>query len=288
VDEAGAMVSAQHVDENGYVAGVRKVRRERVDEDQVEKRGDFFVLKGDPAIRVDARTFKMSKSRGNVINPDDVVRQYGADSLRLYEMFMGPLEQVKPWSMRGVEGVHRFLNRVWRLVCDEEIGAVLPAVVDAEPDRAQLKLLHGLIRKVGEDIEAMRFNTAIAMMMEFVNEATRWEKRPRSVLLTFLEVLSPFAPHIAEELAEKLGRTESLARAPWPVFDPAMLVESAVEIAVQVNGKLRGTLTIPVEATQDEAAAAAQALPGVAPHLAGKTIRKVIFVPKKLLNLVVG
>lgn len=230
---------------------------------------------------------KMSKSRGNVVNPDDVIREYGADSLRLYEMFMGPLEAVKPWNMRGVEGVARFLNRAYRLVCDEESGAVLPSIV-GEPSRDQLRALHGMLKKVGEDIEGLRFNTAISAMMEFANEAQKWEQRPRAVLEPFIVALSPFAPHLAEELWAKLGHTESLAYKPWPTYDPALLVSETMEIPVQVNGKLRGKLVVSTGATQESLLAAAQVEAGIQSHLAGKTIRKVIYVPNRLLNLVVS
>src|SRR5262249_11240483 len=158
-----------------------------------------FVLTADPRVRVDARAYKMSKSRGNVINPDEVVGKYGADSMRLYEMFMGPLEATKPWSMRGVEGVYRFLSRVWRLIVDERSESTRPleAVRDVEPDRDTLRLLHQTIKKVTLDLEAMRFNTAIASMMEFSNYLTKLEVRPRSVLERFVLILSPFAPHMA-------------------------------------------------------------------------------------------
>ena len=231
---------------------------------------------------------KMSKSRGNVVNPDHVIRDFGADSLRLYEMFMGPLEAVKPWSMRGVEGVHRFLNRVYRLACDDETQAVLPAVVADAPSAEQLRALHACIKKVTEDLDGMRFNTAISAMMEFVNAATGWDRRPHAVLEPFLLLLAPFAPHVAEELWQKLGHTTSLAYEPWPSFDPALLVEDTVEIAVQVNGKVRGRVRIPAGADQATALAAAKADAAVKPHLEGKAIRKEIVVPGKLVNIVVG
>ncbi len=230
---------------------------------------------------------KMSKSRGNVVNPDDVIRAYGADSLRLYEMFMGPLEAVKPWSMRGVEGVYRFLNRAYRLVCDEETGAVLPAV-GGEATPEQNRALHAMLKKVGDDIEGLRFNTAISAMMEFSNEAQKWTQRPRAILEAFVLALSPFAPHLAEELWEKLGHSASLAYEPWPAFDPAFLVSDTMEIPVQVNGKLRGKVVIAAGAAQDAVLAAAQADANVQSHLAGKAIRKVIYVPNRLLNLVVA
>ncbi|MBW7909597.1 MAG: leucine--tRNA ligase [Kiritimatiellae bacterium] len=229
---------------------------------------------------------KMSKSRGNVVNPDDVIREYGADSLRLYEMFMGPLEAVKPWSMRGVEGVFRFLNRAYRLMCDEETGALLPAIGgDATPE--QLRALHQMLKKVGDDIEGLRFNTAISAMMEFTNEAQKWTQRPRAVMDAFVLALSPFAPHVAEELWEKLGHANSLAYEPWPNYDPARLVSDTMEIPVQVNGKLRGKIIVPVGTAQEAILAAAQAEASVQAQLSGKSIRKVIYVPGRLLNLVV-
>ncbi|MFO1491867.1 MAG: class I tRNA ligase family protein [Kiritimatiellia bacterium] len=228
----------------------------------------------------------MSKSRGNVVNPDDVIKAYGADSLRLYEMFMGPLEQVKPWSMKGVEGVHRFLNRVYRWLCDEETGVVHASVGDHPATVEQQRALHQTIRKVGEDIEAMRFNTAISAMMEFLNAATRWEKIPRGAASSFLLLLAPFAPHLAEELWGKLGHSDSLAHEPWPVHDEALLKLDQVEIPVQVNGKLRGKLTIAPDAAQAAVVALAIQLPAVMQQLEGKVIRKEIFVTGKMLNLV--
>src|SRR5262249_10346847 len=189
----------------------------KLDEEAVEKRGDFFVLKEAPNVRIDARAYKMSKSRGNVINPDKVVEQYGADSLRLYEMFMGPLEATKPWSMRGVEGVYRFLSRVWRLFIDDRAAEVRlsGAVTDAEPDRDTLRALHRTIQKVTEDLDGMRFNTAIAAMMEFTNHMTRLDVRPRKVLDNFVLLLAPYAPHIAEALWATLGHAHTLAYEPW-------------------------------------------------------------------------
>jgi leucyl-tRNA synthetase len=264
------------------------VEGRRVPEEAIVKKGEGFVLKEDPARAVEARTYKMSKSRGNVINPDDIVREYGADSLRLYEMFMGPLEAVKPWSMQGVEGVHRFLNRVWRLYIDERSGAPVSALTDAEPDAEQWRAIHGLIRKVTEDIEAMRFNTAIAAMMEFLNTATRWEQQPRAVAERLVLLLSPFAPHLAEELWSRLGHPGSLAYEPWPAWDPERLKEDHLEIPVQVNGKHRGTIRVPAGATQEAILAAARADPVVARHLEGKTLRKEIYVAGRLVSLVIG
>ena len=181
-DEAGKPVSAEFVDKNGIhnTTGVRLERR-KLQESEIEKKDENFVWSENPAIQLDARAYKMSKSRGNVINPDYIVDNFGADSLRLYEMFMGPLEQMKPWSMKGVEGVNRFLNRVWRLVMDNHDENLLSSdLSDTDPNANQLRELHATIKKVTEDIEEMRFNTAIAAMMSFVNEAMKWETRPQS------------------------------------------------------------------------------------------------------------
>jgi leucyl-tRNA synthetase len=230
---------------------------------------------------------KMSKSLGNVVNPDDVIDQFGADALRLYEMFMGPLEASKPWSTQGVEGITRFLDRVWRL-CIGEDGGASPALVGDEPSPETRRLLHQTIRKVTEDVEALKFNTAVAQMMVFVNEMTRLERRPRSAIEPFVLLLSPFAPHIGEELWQRLGHAESLAYAPWPEWDPALVVEDVVTIAVQVNGKLRATLELPRGADADAVRQAALADARVLRHVDGAEVRKAIFVKDKLLNLVVA
>ncbi|MFH0953361.1 MAG: leucine--tRNA ligase [Verrucomicrobiota bacterium] len=229
---------------------------------------------------------KMSKSLKNVVNPDDVIGQYGADTFRLYEMFMGPLEASKPWNTRDVPGVHRFLNRVWRMVAGDEDH---PAMVadGAGGDEAEREL-HRLIKKVGDDVESMKFNTAIAAMMEFVNLVYKAGKISRSQAERFVLVLSPFAPHLGEELWEKLGHKKTLAYELWPAADARLLVDATVEIPVQINGKLRGRITVPAGATQQAVVAAAKADSSVAAHLAGKTIRKEVYVPGRLLNLVVG
>ena len=272
---------------------------------------------------------KMSKARGNVVNPDDIVSEYGADSLRLFEMFMGPLEMVKPWNTRGVEGVYRFLGRVWRLFVDEksetefeqaettadtcsrpaardesadsraftsaatkllELIKLSPAIKEVPATPAQLKTLHACIKKVTEDLDGLRFNTAISAMMVFVNDAITWETKPVSVLRDFLVLLAPFAPHLAEELWAKLNIQHpiSLTYAVWPKFDPALLVEDTLEIPVQVNGKLRDVIRVPANADNVTVEAAAKASEKVQQFIAGKTIRKVIVVPKKLVNIVVA
>jgi leucyl-tRNA synthetase len=230
---------------------------------------------------------KMAKSVGNVVNPDEMIDRFGADALRLYEMFMGPLEAMKPWSTRGVEGVARFLDRVWRLVVAED-GTLAHALVDETPEIDHQRLLHRTIRKVTEDIEGLRFNTAIAQLMVFTNEMTPLTRRSRALIEPFLLVLSPFAPHLAEELWARLGHRESLAHADWPVWDPGLVVDEMVTVAVQVNGKLRATLELPRGTDQDAARAAALADDRVRRYLNGGEIKKLIYVPDKLVSLVVA
>ena len=230
---------------------------------------------------------KMSKSRGNVINPDAVIRDYGADSLRLYLMFLGPLEAMKPWNPRGIEGVFRFLNKVWR-ECLGEDGRPNPKISAAAPESPALdRLLHETIRKVGDDIGGLRFNTAISQMMIFVNAVQKAPAVSRPTVLAFLQLLAPFAPHIAEELWARLGGTPSIQNVPWPACDAAKLVVEQVKLVIQVNGRFRGDLLVSPSLPEDGALALAKAHPKVAPHLAGKVIKKVIYVPGRILNLVV-
>jgi leucyl-tRNA synthetase len=282
-------VSAKFVKEDKDTRTGEELRPVKLSPEQVEKRGDAIVLKENPEIVVESRAFKMSKSRGNVINPDDVVQEYGADSLRLYEMFMGPLEQVKPWSMSGVEGVFRFLSRVWRMVVDADADEVTlhPAVQDVPPTAEQERILHKTIKAVSEDIEKLSLNTAISRMMEFTNAFTGFDPRPRSCLEPFVLLLSPFAPHLAEELWEVLGHGESLAYHPWPDFDEAKIAESEIEIPVQVNGKLRAKIRVPAKSDQAAMQQIAEADETVQSHIGGKQVVKVICVPNKLVNFVV-
>jgi leucyl-tRNA synthetase len=301
------------------MVGLHKVTGEkltgrRLTEEDVEKAGDGFALKGQKGIRVDARSFKMSKSRGNVINPDEIVAEFGADAFRLYEMFMGPLEMVKPWNTRGVKGVYGFLGRVWRLYVDEgserdfedaqTLGAANdPALLqkiqlrtdirDVPPNPEQLKTLHICIKKVTEDMDALRFNTAISALMMFVNEAIAWPVKPRSVMRTFLVLLQPLAPHLAEELNALLAgagdrQPGTLAYEPWPKFDAALMVEDVIEIPVQVNGKLRGRISVPANADNAQVEAAALGSDKVKPFIDGKKLKKVIVVPKKIVNIAVA
>ncbi len=242
---------------------------------------------------------KMSKSRGNVVNPDDVIRQYGADALRLYEMFMGPLEQVKPWQMKGVEGVSRFLARVWRLALVEEADGVLrvsPKIRNAPcTDRELLRVVHETIRKVGEDIGKLCFNTAISQMMICTNAFMQAEFVPLDEFIRFLTVLHPFAPHITEEIAERLhahdaagGSARCLSESVWPAYDPAALESADVEFVIQVNGKLRDRIRLAKDAIEEIVHDAAMQSPKVREHLEQRTIRKIVFVPGKLLNIVVA
>jgi leucyl-tRNA synthetase len=230
---------------------------------------------------------KMSKSRGNVVSPDTIIESHGADSLRLYLMFLGPLEAMKPWSPRGIEGVHRFLQKLWR-DCIGEDGRVSQRIADGSEDSPEfLKVLHETIRKVGEDIEALRFNTAISQMMILGNALHRESRVSRGSVLQFLQVLAPFAPHFAEELWSRLGAPGRAASAPWPAFDAARLASDTVRLVFQVNGKHRGDQLVPVCLPEQEAVAIARASEKVAPFIAGKTVAKVVYVPGRILNLVV-
>jgi len=235
---------------------------------------------------------KMSKSWGNVVNPDDVVAEYGADTLRLFEMFLGPLEQMKPWSTTGVEGVYRFLGRVWRLVMEKnqegEWHFAPTKVTDAAPSTELLRSLHAAIQKVTDDIGKLQFNTAISALMVLVNDLTKETIRPRAAIETLLLLLAPFAPHTAEELWKQLGHAKTLAYEPWPQADAKYLVKSESEIVFQVNGKVRGKITAPAGSKQEIIEATARALPAFAEWTADKTVKKIIFVPDKLINFVVG
>ncbi|KAJ6416327.1 hypothetical protein OIU84_002223 [Salix udensis] len=282
----GNYVSADSADLSGEII------QEIIPEEKVIKSGDSFVLKGDPGIRLIARAHKMSKSRGNVVNPDDVVSEYGADSLRLYEMFMGPFRDSKTWSTSGIEGVYRFLGRTWRLI----VGVPLPdgtfrdgtVAIDGEPSFEQLRSLHKCIAKVTEEIEGTRFNTGISAMMEFINAAYKWDTLPRSVVEEFVLLLSPYAPHIAEELWFRLGHLNSLAYEPFPKANPDYLKESTVVLPVQINGKMRGTIQIEEGCSEEDAFRLVSQDAKLSKLLDGKSIKKRIYVPGKILNVILG
>jgi len=237
---------------------------------------------------------KMSKSRGNIVNPDDVIEEHGADAFRCYEMFMGPLEQMKAWRTSGVEGVARFLARVWRLLMTENQAGewqLSEKIKTADPNKTELKVLHATIKKVTEDIESFSFNTAISQMMIFVNAFTNVEIIPLSAMRPYLILLNPFAPHIASELWESLNAkftdvSGDITQQSWPAYDGRLLVEDEVEIVIQINGKLRDRMKMPVVATDEELKTAALSNPKVQDRIAGKTVRNVIVVPRKLVNIV--
>jgi len=268
-DESGAFVPE---DAPGAVAV-------RVPEADCMANGNGYTLKADPGVKVNARAHKMSKSRGNVINPDEIVEGYGADSLRLYEMFMGPLRETKVWNTKSVEGVHRFLARAWRLLAD--------GVEDVDASTEQLKVTAAMVKKVTNDTAEMRFNTAISAMMEFLNSASKWDTRPRAALEPFVLVLSPYAPHIAEELWERCGHNETLAYEAWPEYDESLLVETTVTLPIQVNGKVRGNIQVEKDAPEADAMEQALAVDNVQKFTAGKSVVKTIYRAGKILNIVV-
>ena len=324
-DESGNPVSATELkdiseeatDQGPRMVGTHKQSGarfvgERIQEEETAPDGTHHVLASNKSIRVDARSFKMSKSRGNVVNPDDVLIHFGADAFRLYEMFMGPLEMVKPWTTKNVAGVYKFLGKVWRLFIDDAsqtefeqclttdadngeahlANVKLDTVIqDTEPTKEQNKALHTCIKKVTEDLDHMRFNTAISAMMIFVGEAQSWKTKPASALRQFLQLLQPFAPHLAEELAAKLAAVtgkefKSLAYDVWPEVDESFLAEDTITLPVQINGKVRDRIEVAADASKDDAEAAAMASEKVKAQIEGKNVRKVIIVPGRLVNIV--
>lgn len=230
---------------------------------------------------------KMSKSRGNVINPDDIVNTFGADTLRIYEMFMGPLEATKPWNENGVEGAHRFLSRVWRLFVSED-GSLNAKITNDGGNDEFKRTWHKTLKKVTEDLDALRFNTAISQLMIFTNDAYKADLLPRAAMENFVQMLAPLAPHLAEELWQLLGHSESITYAAWPAYDEAWTVDAEVEIVVQVNGKIVQRATIAKNMDAKAMETFALSLDNVQQMLAGKTVRKVIAVPGKLVNIVAG
>jgi leucyl-tRNA synthetase len=252
-----------------------------------ERDGRFFTRNGD--VEIEAQVEKMSKSKLNVVNPDEVIEVYGADAMRLYELFMGPLEVQKPWQMKDVEGVNRFLQRVWRLVADEKTGDLNPKLSDApvasEPDLE--RTLHKTIKKVTSDTEGLQMNTAIAQMMIFTNEATNAATLPREIVATFLRLLSPYAPHLCEELWQRLGEEDLIADAEWPGWDPELARDEMITIVVQVNGKKRDELQVAPDATNDELERLALASENAQKFVDGREPKKVIVVPGRLVNIVV-
>jgi len=245
---------------------------------------DDTPLHPEADIELDVEVEKMSKSRGNVVNPDDVVDEYGADALRTYEMFMGPLEQDIPWDQRGVTGVYRFLSRIWRLFCGDD--GLSDRVVEGEPEGELREQLHKTIETVTEDTEELRFNTAIAAMMEFVNFLFKRESIPEGAVEHFAVILSPYAPHVAEEIWDRLGREGSVARAEWPEWDEELTRDETVEIGVQIGGKTRGSIEVPVDADQQTAVDVARASEDLASYLEDEEFDRIVYVPEQILNFV--
>ncbi|MCK4602762.1 MAG: class I tRNA ligase family protein, partial [Phycisphaerae bacterium] len=229
----------------------------------------------------------MSKSLKNVINPDEVVDLFGADTFRLYEMFMGPLEATKPWNTHGVEGVHRFLGKLWRAVIDQDNGNLCDQIQEAKADEETTRLLHQTIKKVGEDVETFGFNTAISQMMIFVNHLGRLKVRPRDIVEKFILILAPFAPHITEELWQRLGHDSTLAYEPFPGYDEQLVREKEIELAVQVLGKIKDRIVVAADATEEQIKEKALASEKVSAAIAGKQIKKVIVIKSRLVNIIV-
>lgn len=231
---------------------------------------------------------KMSKSRGNVVSPDVMVELYGADSIRLYEMFLGPLEMTKPWSTQGVEGVYRFLGRVWRLIIDSDKNSLQANILDREPLPEELKLLHQTIKKVTDDIEAIRLNTAISALMIFVNETNKVQDHAKEVIEKFVLLLAPFAPHQAEELWRHLGHAKTLAREPWPSYDPKYLEEDEMEMAILVSGKVRSKMVVAKGLSEEAIRQMALNDDKIKPLLDGKKVKQVVVVPGRVVNVVLA
>lgn len=294
-DKNEKWVSSEHVEEDSERNKVLKESGEKafsvtLEAAQVEKQGKHFVLSSSPEIRIDNHMEKMSKSRGNVVNPEEIIIDYGADALRLYLMFLGPLEATKPWNNLGVSGVRNFLDRVWRMLVNDrsEKLELNDAVGDHEPTKDQLRILHKTIKAVSTDLDEMGFNTSIARLMEFINFFTKESQRPKCVMKQFVLLLSPLAPHLAEELWHLLGHETSLAYEDWPQFDDQYAIDQNIEVPVQINGKVRAKIQVARGLSKDDLLSAAKSDPKVAEQLDGKQIRKEIGVPDRLVNFVVA
>lgn len=286
-DDKNRFVSAEFVKDNTDIRTGESLQAVKLIENEVLKQGDVFVLKEDPKIQVESRSFKMSKSRGNVVSPDAIIQEYGADALRLYEMFLGPLEAMKPWNTKGIEGVARFLKRIWREYINEA-GKLSDKISEAGQESFETeRILQETIKKVTDDIEGLHFNTAISQMMIFLNHLGKVNKFTKKTAKSFLQLLAPFAPHIAEELWVHLGEKPSITNAIWPEYDPKKLVQEEVTLIFQVNGKMRAEVTVSRNATKEEVLSFSKQHERMIPFLEGKEIVKVIYVPGKILNIVV-
>ena len=256
----------------------------------VENRNGAFFVKGTDT-PLTSREEKMSKSKLNVVNPDDVINSYGADALRLYEMFMGPLEAVKPWQMNGVKGVYGFLERSWSLIVDTKTGLLNASIKDVPEEAGSKELiaeLHKTIAKVTSDIENLRFNTAIAKMMEFVNVAKKEDMVPKIVAETFTKLLSPFAPHLAEEIWSCLGHKQSISHETWPIADESQLQSSEAIISVHFNGKKRSLVTVQESMTEQQVRDLLKANPDVQRYFDAGEIQRVVYVPNKMINFIMN
>ena len=251
-----------------------------VDAAEVEERGGVYSFQGKPVTRV---LGKMGKSLKNAVSPDEVCEQYGCDTLRLYEMYMGPLDASKPWETRDIIGMHRFLQRVWRNFTGETETF---RVADADPSLEHARLANRAVKSVTEDMEQLKFNTAIAALIDLNSEMLKWPAIPRAIAEAFVLMLAPFAPHMAEELWQRLGHDTSLAHASWPSWDEASTRDARIEIPVQVMGKVRSRITVPADADRAAIEAAALADAKVQAYTTGKTILRVVTVPGKLVNIV--
>jgi len=242
----------------------------------------IFITGDNHLFKVKREVEKMSKSKYNVVNPDSICSQYGADSLRLYEMFLGPLEQYKPWNTAGISGVHSFLKKLWKLY----VGNLGIIVVDSEPSKDQLKTLHKTIKKVTEDIENFSFNTSVSTFMIAVNELAAKKCSSKKILEPLLVLIAPYAPHIAEELWERLGNKDSIATAEFPEFDPSYLVESSKSYPISFNGKMRFTMDLSLDLSREAIEEAVMANKKTQLQLEGRIPKKIIIVPGKIVNIV--
>lgn len=287
-DGKGSFVSAEFVNKEGIdIRSGEVLEAFKVSDDEVSKKDDFFVLKNNSEVRLESRAFKMSKSRGNVVSPDVIITEYGADALRLYEMFLGPLEAMKPWNTKGIEGVVRFLKRIWREYIDDS-GRLSSKICDSSCESPETeKILQETIKKVTEDIEGLRFNTAISQMMIFLNHLGKVGSFTKETGKVFIQLVAPFAPHIGEELWSRLGESPSVVNATWPKYDASKLVQDEATIVLQVNGKVRAELNISLKASREEVLELAKSHERMVPYLEGKQVAKVIYVPGKILNIVV-
>lgn len=287
-NDKGIVISAEFVNKEGIDTRSNEILEAfKVSDDEVIKKDDYFVLKDNPEIRLESRAFKMSKSRGNVVSPDAIIAEYGADALRLYEMFLGPLESTKPWNTKGIEGINRFLKKIWREYIDD-FGQLSEKICDSALENHETeKMLQETIKKVTEDIEGLHFNTAISQMMIFLNHLGKTDSFTKNTAETFIQLLAPFAPHIGEELWFRLGGNPSIVDAPWPQFDISKLHQDQATIVFQINGKVRAELNISTKASKEEVLKLAKEHERILPYLENKQIVNVIYVPGKILNIVV-